>query len=264
MKIRQLAAVALFALALPLAAQDFSGLNEPINPDRPDFTEGTGLMAPGHFQVEGGYTYARTGSAKGSSLGEVLLRYGVDDRWEARLGLNSYDWIDTGIRGENRISGFEDPFVEVKVRLNEADSNRRAPSVPAMALLLQTTLPVGSRDLTSDKWQPSAILAFNWDFTDRLSLGANAGDSYAADGNERFNQLFFSLSAGYSINDRLSAFLEGYGFSKESADGSSTQYLDTGLAWLVSNDLSLDVRVGAGLDDPHPNWYAGMGASIRF
>jgi hypothetical protein len=264
MKIRPLVAVALLALAAPLAAQDFSGLPETINPDRPDFTEGPALVAPGHLQVEGGYTYSRTGSAKESSLGELLVRYGVDDRWEARLGLNSYDWIDTGVPGGKRISGFEDPFLEIKVRLNEAASDRRSPSVPALALLLQTTVPVGSRDLTSDVWQPTAILAFDWDFTDRLSLGGNVGGSYAADGSERFNQLFLSLSAGFSINDRLGAFLEGYGFNRESAGGSSTHYLDTGLSCVVSKDLALDVRVGAGLDDPHPNWYAGLGASVRF
>src|SRR5205085_6182174 len=124
--------------------------------------------------------------------------------------------------------------------LNEGDSNLRAPSVPAMALLLQTTLPVGSRNLTSDEWQPVAILAMDWDFTDRFSLGGNVGGAYAADGDERFNQLFLSLSAGYSINDKLNAFLEGYGFNRESADGSSTHYLDTGVSWLVSNDLALD------------------------
>jgi len=264
MKIRPFVAVGLLVFAAPLSAQNFSGLPEPISPDRPDFTEGAGLMAPGHLQIEGGYTYARTGSAKGSALGELLVRYGVDDRWEARFGLGSYDWIDTGVPGEKRISGYEDPFLEVKIRLNEADSNLRAPSVPAMALLLQTTIPVGSRDLTSDEWQPAAILAADWDFTDRFSLGGNVGVAYAADGDERFDQLFLSLSAAFSINDRLSAFLEGYGFNKESVDGSSTQYVDTGLSWLVSNDLALDVRVGAGLDDPHPNWYAGLGASIRF
>src|SRR3954454_10666802 len=116
MRIR-LAAAALLAFAVPLAAQDFSGLKEPINPDRPDFTDGPLLVAPGHLQIEGGYTYARAGSEKGRSLGELLLRYAFDDRWEARLGLNSYDWIDSGVPGERRISGFEDPFVEGKVRL---------------------------------------------------------------------------------------------------------------------------------------------------
>ena len=137
MKICQLAAVALLALAAPLAAEDFSGVQEPINPDRPDFTDGPLLVVPHHLQLETGYTYARTGSERASSLGEILLRYALDDRWEARLGLNSYDWIDSGVPGEKRISGAEDPFVEVKIRLNDAEGKHRAPGVPALGLLVQ-------------------------------------------------------------------------------------------------------------------------------
>lgn len=265
MRIRLAAVTALLALtllALPLAAQDLSGLKEPIGPDRPDFTNGPDLVAPGHFQIEAGYTYARTGSEKSSALGEVLLRYGVNDRWEARLGLNSYDWIDAGMPGERRISGFEDPFAEVKIRLN--DPERRPRGLPAMGLLVQTTIPAGARALTADVWQPTAVLALHWDLPADGSLESNLGYSYAADGGQRFDQLFASVSAGFAISAKLGGFLEGYVFSKEAADGSSTRYADTGLSYLVSNDLSLDVRVGAGLDQPHPNWFAGIGAAVRF
>jgi len=262
MRFRLFAAVALLALAAPLAAQDFSGLKEPINPDRPDFTDGPALVAPGHLQIEGGYTYARTGSERSSSLGELLLRYAFNDRWEARLGLNSYDWIDSGVRGERRISGFEDPFAEVKIRLNAAEG--RSPGIPALALLLNTTIPVGGRALTADVWQPGATLALSWELSDRWSLDSNLGYSYAADGDRRFSQLFASASAGYSFNERLGSFIEGYVLSKESADGSATHFADTGLSYQVSNDLVVDVHVGVGLDNPHPNWLAGLGASIRF
>ncbi|MFL6263288.1 MAG: transporter [Thermoanaerobaculia bacterium] len=264
MRIRPFAAIALLALAAPLAAQDFSGLKEPINPDRPDFTDGPLLVAPGHLQVETGYTYARTGSEKSSSLGELLLRYAFDDRWEARLGLNSYDWIDSGVPGERRISGFEDPFAEVKIRLNDAAAEHRAHGAPAMGLLLNTTIPVGARALTADAWQPTGILAFHWDLPAEWSLETNLGYSYAADSGRRFGQLFASASAGYSINERWGGFIEGYVFSKESADGSATHYADTGLSYQVSNDLALDFHIGVGLDKPHPNWFTGLGASVRF
>ncbi|HEY4572832.1 MAG TPA: hypothetical protein VIJ26_02680, partial [Thermoanaerobaculia bacterium] len=73
MRIRLLTAVALLALAMPLAAQDFSGLKEPINPDRPDFTNGPLLVEPGHLQIETGYTYTRLGEESSQTLGEVLL-----------------------------------------------------------------------------------------------------------------------------------------------------------------------------------------------
>ncbi len=264
MRIRQLAAVVLLALAAPLAAEEASGTQEPISPDRPDFTDGPLLVVPHHLQLETGYTYARTGSEKAQTLGEILLRYALDDRWEARLGLNSYDWIDSGVPGERRISGAEDPFVEVKIRLNDADAKNRAPGVPALGLLVQTTVPVGSRALTSDVWQPAATLALHWDLPADWSLESNVGYSRAADGDRRFDQLFASASASFQLNEKLGGFLEGYILSKESADGSATHFADTGLSYLISKDLAVDVHVGKGLDKPHPNWFAGLGASVRW
>jgi hypothetical protein len=265
MKLRLLAAAIIaITAAAPLAAQDLSGLKEPISPDRPNFTNSPDTVAAGHLQVETGYTFTRKGPQKDSSLGELLLRYGIDERCETRLGLGSYHWIDTGVPGERRISGLQDPFVEVKVRLNEAEAEHRAPGMPALGLLVQTTIPVGARALTSDAWQPRAALALYWELTKSLSLGSNLGCAYLADSGERFTQCFASLSAGVQVNDKVNAFFEGLTFSKESARGSSTQYLDTGLSYLMSKDLQLDVRVGAGLNSPRPNWFTGLGGSIRF
>jgi hypothetical protein len=272
------AAAVLVLGALPLAAQTpaadsakppetpgpWSRLTDPINPDRPDFTNGPEMVAPGHLQVETGYTFTRGGPETSSSLGELLLRYAFDDRWEARLGINSYEWLDSGVPGEKRIAGFQDPFVEVKIRLNDAEAEHRAAGVPAMGLLLQTTLPVGNRRLTADAWQPRAALALEWELTKDLSLASNLGCAYLKDSGERFTQCFASASAGLQLDDEVGAFFEGFAFNRESAGGSATEYLDAGLSYLVSKDLQLDVRVGAGLNAPRPNWFTGLGASFRF
>jgi hypothetical protein len=90
------------------------------------------------------------------------------------------------------------------------------------------------------------------------------GYSHAADGSQRYEQFFASASASFQLNDKLGGFLEGYGFSRESVDGSATYYADAGLSYLVSSDLALDVRVGTGLDKPHPHWFTGLGLSVRF
>jgi len=277
-----LAAVLFMALGtLPLAAQTpvppaadpakppeapgpWSGLTDPINPDRPDFTNGPEMVAPGHLQVETGYTFTRGGPTKDNTLGEVLLRYAFDDRWEARLGLNSYEWLDSGVPGEKRITGFQDPFVEAKVRLNDPEAEHRPPGVPAMGLLLQTTLPLGNRQLTADAWQPRAALALGWELTKDWSLESNLGCAYLTDSGERFTQCFASASAGLQLDDEVGAFFEGFAFNRESAGGSATEYLDTGVSYLVSKDLQLDVRVGLGLNAPRPNWFTGLGASFRF
>lgn len=252
------------ALAAPALAQDFSGLPDSLVTDRPDFTESTATIPQGHFQIEGGYTFTRQGDEEASSLGELLLRVGAGERVEARFGIGSYGQVDTGVPGSSTLSGYEDPFVGVKIGLNASDPNLLPPGRPQMALLLSTSVPVGSDELTSDEWQPEGKLALAWDLTDFLSLSSNLIYGYPSDGEERFHQFGATLSTAFSLTDRLGAFVEAYGFNKESLNGSSTTYLNGGLTFGVSNDVQLDIRVGAGLDDPSPNWFAGIGGGVRF
>jgi hypothetical protein len=265
LKARHFAAAILLTLAAPLGARAASDL-PPIAPDRPSFTTGPLLVAPGHFQLEGGTTYARTGNEKAISLGEILLRYGVNDRWEARLGLNSYEWIDSGVSGEPRTTGFADPFAQVKIRLNDADAKNRAGGVPAMALVVQSTIPVGARALTADVWQPSTLLALHWDLPASWTIEGDLGYSRLADGSQRFDQVFASLTAGFPITPKLGGYVEVYALSKESAasDAARTRYADAGLSFQVDDNLVLDVRAGVGVDQPHPHWFTGLGASVRF
>ncbi len=253
-----------FALTAPALAQDFSGLPDPLVTDRPDFTESTATIPRGHFQIEGGYTFTRQGDEDASSLGELLLRVGTGERTEARFGIGSYGRIDPGVPGSSNLSGYEDPFIGLKIRLNASDPNLLPPGIPQMALLLSTSVPVGSDELTSDEWQPEGKLGLSWDLTDVLSLSSNLIYGYPSDGDERFHQLGATLSTSFSLTDRLGAYVEAYGFNKESLNGSSTTYLNGGLTFGVSNDVQLDIRVGAGLDDPSPNWFAGVGGGVRF
>lgn len=244
---------------LPALAQDgWSGLEDSISPDRPDFTEGTGLIPVGHVQVEGGVTLARVEDEDSTSLGEVLVRFGLGERAEARIGLGSYTRIDGDFTD---ISGFEDPALELKIRFTD-EAGELAPGQPAVALVLGTSIPVGDKELTSDEWVPTAIFAFDWDLG-RFGLGANLGGSYEV-GDDRFLQAFGSLSAGFSVTDRLGTYLEWYGFSEEEKDGPSTHYVDGGISYLINNDLMVDARIGTGLNDADPDWYAGVGASVRW
>lgn len=259
-------AILLLALAAvpagPAGAADLSGLPEPLVTDRPDFTESTATVAPGHVQVEAGATLARVEEEDSDTFGEVLVRIGLGPRLEARLGAGSYSRTD-GPGGE--ISGREDPAVGVKVRLT-GDAAELAPGLPAVSLLLGTSVPMGDDELTSDAWEPEAKLAFGWEVTSWLSLSANVNAAYLNDpaADDRFTQLSASLSAGFPLTDRLGAFAEVYGFSEEEPDGPSTRYVNGGVTWLFGNDLQLDARVGWGLNDADPEWFAGVGAGLRF
>jgi hypothetical protein len=241
---------------------DPSASLDSISPDRPDFTEGTSIVPLGYVQVEGGTTFSKVEEEEGQSLGEVLVRIPFSERAEARLGVGSYSWSRGG---GARSEGYEDPLVGMKVRLTET-GDQLPPGHPELSVLLLTSVPVGSRDLTADAWQPTVKLAMGWDLTDRFSLSSNLNYSWLRDGDadDRFGQAAVSLSAGLSVTDRLGAYLEAFGFSEEQVDGPSTKYINGGFSYLVTNDLKVDIRAGAGLNDASPDWFVGVGGGVRF
>jgi hypothetical protein len=248
--------LAIFLGVVPAAAQ----MDEPLVSDRPDFTESTGTIAPGHVQIEGGITRQEIGEEDALSAGEVLVRLGMTERLEARLGVGSWTRIDFP-GGE--LDGYEDPTVGLKVRLTPPVDDR-PPGFPAASLLLSTSVPVGSEELTTDEWEPEARVALDWILTDLLSLGANVGIAYPSAGGDRFDQLLASVTLGIAATDRLGVFVETYGFSEEEPEGDATQYVDTGVTFALTDDLQLDARIGFGLNDPSPERFVGVGVAARW
>ena len=244
------------ALATPAEAQTLP----PLSSDRPDFTEGTSTIPQGHVQLESGITWQELGDEDSLSVGEILVRYGLSENVEARLGVGSWTRID--VPGD-QLEGFEDPAVQVKVRLT-SPADDRPPGFPAIAFLVGTSVPVGSEELTADEWEPDAILAFDWVLTDLLSLGANVGVAFPTADGDRLDQILASVSLGIAATDRLGVFVETYGFSEEEPDGDATQYVDTGVTFALTDDLQLDARIGFGLNDPSPERFVGVGVAARW
>lgn len=263
----------IFALALPglllfanlSSAQDgWTGLDDSLTTDRPDFTESTSTIPRGHFQIEGGTTLNRVEDSDSTSFGELLVRIGTGHSWELRLGAGSYSRVELP---EETVSGLDDPSVGVKIRFTE-DAEQLAPGQPAASLILLTSIPEGDDELTANEWVPQAKLALGWSLSPRFSLSSNLIYAYATDGAardaERFHQLAASLSGGFSVTDRLGTFLEVYGFNEEADGGPSTQYVNGGVTFLIHNDLQVDARVGTGLNEADPDWFVGIGGGIRF
>lgn len=225
--------------------------------DRPDFTEGTDVVGPGVFQIEGGYTYTRSGKTREHSLGEALLRIGSGSRFEWRLGLPNY-LIE---RDGGRTSGFDDAFLGTKYVVAPSIGSR-----PAIAVLAGTTLPTGAKSIGENDYQPEAKLAADWNFNERTDLGVNLGYARASDGGRRFDQVLASASLAYALTPKWGSFYELYGFAKADATGKSGRYFDTGVSYQVNANLQVDARVGFGLFNRvgGPDYFTGVGASRRF
>ena len=250
--------VGLLVLALggllpgPLAGQ----AGAPLVTDRPDFTESAVTVPRGDVQLESGYTFTRSDDVDDHTLGEVLLRIGLVDRLEARVGLGSHAWITAA--GDDP-SGFEDPSLGLKAVLAQEET-----AGVAVAVLAATSIPIGDGDIGEDDWQPEIKLAVSRGFSEILALAANAGYARASEDGEGFDQGSASLSLGMGLSEQWGAYAEMYGTFPVSPSGEDEAVLNGGFTFLVHPLLQLDARAGAGLTDTAPDFFLGVGIARRW
>lgn len=233
---------------------------EPIITDRPDFTESVDTVPFNMIQLEGGFTYSRSGAERNSALGEILLRVPTSHRLEVRIGLNSYDW--TSGAGSNS-HGLEDSSLGVKMRIAEASSTFDL-FRPSFSLIVMTSLPTGSAAYRESTLMPTVKAAFGWTLSDKWEAAANVNYTYASEGGQRFDQWAGSLSFGYSVSERIGMFFEGFSFLPGSYRGTNASYLNTGVTYLVNPDFQLDARIGRGVGGTQPDYFVGVGAARRW
>lgn len=233
---------------------------EPLVTDRPDFTESSSSVGAGVIQLEAGTTYFETsGGFDVWTLGEVLVRWGVIEKLELRFVLPTYSW-ERG--GGDSSSGFLGTSVGFKYDLKEGTGSGFIGGMEA-AVIASTTVPTGTADYSSSAWQPSAVASASWELGPSVGLGANLGLGRPSNGEERFTSLWLSAALGVGITDTTSVFFELFGFDREEDRGPNTLTFQTGVVYLLSPDLQLDLRAARRLSGEGVNVLIGAGVSWR-
>lgn len=250
-------AAAALALAVVPAGASAQGADDPrpLVGDRPDFTESAVAVAPGRVQVEAGYTFTRSGGTRVHDVGEGLVRVGLVPGAELRMGVESFAVVDAP--GPGSVSGVRDPSLGAKLALPEPSS----PALPKAALLVGTTLPVGSDALGAEGLRPGATLALGWEPADRLGLGANAGYTREEDGGRRVDEVSASGAVSWQLTPAAGVFAEYFGLFRDV--GRDENFLSGGATLALGPDLRLDARAGVGLDGPGPDYFVGAGVVVR-
>ncbi len=259
-----------FSSLFGLGAAD---LDDSIVTDRPDFTESTDAVPRGHLQLEAGYTYTydREGDRRTRDHGapELLVRIGLVDRLELRLGWSGYAWTeeryetedDDGDRvivedwsqGANDISvGFKYKFVEQKGW------------VPNFGVIVELTAQSGSVGFGSGDTDPAVKLLWAYDLSERMALAGNINFLWPTEGDGRFFQSAASLSLAVALSERWGTYVEYFGFYPNSEDADCAHSVNGGLTYLVSDNFQIDGRVGAGLNEEADDFFAGVGFAWRW
>lgn len=224
-----LALLAVIVLGSPLAGQTHS---DELQPDRPDHSEGTSILAPRRFQVEWGAGLTSIGHNVG-----LMLRYGLIPDLELRIeGLLQHP--------HSKPTQLTDLTLSSKLSLFSGEG-----WIPAMTLVgyLNYAPQEMTHRLTGD-----LLLALEQELTSDLTLTCNVGSS---DGMQR---LLLTAELGYALNERFSSFIEYYGNFSPTEHG-----CDLGISYAVTPSFIIDLSAGRTFAAQRGINYASLGASYR-
>lgn len=234
--------------------------------DRPDQTESSQLVPRGLFQVEVGgvHTFddaAAAPAVRVSSIGGALLRIGVADPFELRVGFAG--WHRESTAGLDAATGLGDLTLGAKVPLA-----RGAGRSPTIALIGGIVVPVGDEPFRSEGVDPSVRIAVAHDLGGAFSLAYNAGAFWTtvpvgANDESLETSLLYTVAIGRELLPRLAAFVEAFGVHGLADGVPSWLALDGGVTVPVRVNLQFDLSAGIGVSDAAADWFVSAGFAVR-
>jgi hypothetical protein len=233
-----------------------------LETDRPDITESSNLVMPGVWQVETGVLFQSDTvdptTAHDVSAPNMLLRLGVNSRFELRVGVEGFVSESLSIPNSSRASGVSDLELAIKYKLLDQEH-----AGIDLAVIPLVSVPAGSDAFTSGGYDPTLKLTWGRDLPRGFSLGGNIIVSSLTEEGARFTQTAVSASASHAIGAGWSGFWELYGASALTRDGHRAWLVDTGMSHLLGANAQIDISVGHGLTADAPDWFIGAGFAIR-
>ncbi len=232
---------------------------EDMETDRPDFTEGTQTIQPGHMQFELGYTYTRD---KADSLKieehiapELLMRIGIINDLEFRYTWGGY--ISNELN-DLRDEGVTDTSLGFKQRIFRQNEAR-----PDLSLIGELFVPTGSSTFSANKTEPVIKLLWAYSFNG-FAIAGNLNFSYLSGEEERYTEVANALTIGIDLSENLATYLEYYGLYPTTNVIERTEHIiNGGFTYALSDDIQLDIRSGFGLNYAAPNFFSGLGLTFR-
>ncbi|MAT73240.1 MAG: peptidyl-tRNA hydrolase [Planctomycetaceae bacterium] len=261
----------------PVAAQGLLGIEpfslraeggeDEIETDRDSFTPATTTAGDGLWIVEAAYSFIdNRGVPETHSYPELLVRRGVDDWLELRLGWN-YEVGGAGspVSGNVPSDFGEEAEIERESRIfygAKAVLTRQSGWQPESAVIVQGLPPTSGE---SNDTQLSTTYIFGW-----ITEGGAVWDSairYSTSSAEEddFNVWAPSTVLKVPFGERWKAHVEYFGIFSDGREEETTQhYFSPGAHYLVTPNFEVGVRVGWGLNDQSAKFFSNAGIGWRY
>jgi hypothetical protein len=246
-------------------ASEADEINDFIETDRNSFTFARVTPGAGRLIVESSYSYINiSGEKVKNSFPELLMRYGIGDRLELRLGWN-YESGRERVPGAGAIAGFFGANAEQQLYYGiKTVVTKQSGWTPASAFLLQGHTPTGGPQSVS---QLRTGYVLGWTLPNHWNF--DAGFRFGTDKDEDGSYRLWAPSAVLKIpltpTERWFTHVEYFGVITQGKDSDSNMhFVDLGLHYLVTPDFEVGAIVAFGPHDGGLNLVTNVGMGIRF
>ena len=229
------------------------------------WTQKIARLTRGRTQLEGGYSYLR-GSTGGvgwtqHAVPDMLLRFGLTDRWELRLGWPGYVSSDTDDPAiGNGFTGTLDPNLGLLYDLWGQDG-----WLPQTAVLGTVPIPLEGNPFALNSLQPLTELMYSWQTSDRTAITGRSGFAIFDAAGDNYIQFQQSLSFDVILKERLGTFVSWDMLADHGSwDDTSQHMAGGGLSYLLTERFAISWRSAVGLNSAAPDFLNDIRFAYRF
>jgi hypothetical protein len=222
-----------------------------IETDRPDQTETPYSVGKYKVQFENGFSVNKIDKYNNINNLVSLGRFGLSEKFELRMEASFDKW-----KGNVNVNLGLQPL-ELGFKANLFDEKEW---VPKTSIIAHVAMPkMASKNYTSNYYAPNFRFTMQHTLNHKTSLSYNLGGEWSTD-DKSFTPLY-TLASGYDFNDKWYGYIELFGFFSKGTVAEHS--FDGGLAYLVNDNLQLDISAGIGITKTAPKNYMSIGFSFR-
>jgi hypothetical protein len=236
-----------------------------IETDRNSFTFARTTAGAGRMIVESSYSYLNfAGEKVKNSFPESLMRYGIGDRFELRLGWN-YETGRERLPGEGDTAGFFSANAEQQIFYGfKAVLTRQKDWFPASAFYAQGHTPTGGPQGVSQLRAGYVVgwtLPNRWNFDSAIRFGTDKDH----EGGYRLWAPSTVLKIPLTPSENWFTHVEYFGeFTQGKKSDTALNFVDVGLHHLFTPNIEVGGMVAFGPRDGGMNLVTNFGIGIRF